>query len=76
MPEIRTKNNIDIAEIGECAAILNMLCDNLFFIRLGIRSEECEPSPVVTDNAIFVVEEEIRKIAQKIDGLLYRREEV
>ncbi len=75
MSKIRTKNDIDIAEIGECTEILNMLCDNLFFIRLGLRSEECDPSPVVTDNAIFVVEEEVRRIAQKIDGLLYERVE-
>lgn len=76
MPKIRTKSNIDIVEIGDCAAKLNMLCDNLFFIRLGLRSEECYPNPAVTDNAIFVVEEEIRRIAQNIDCLLHEREEV
>ena len=73
---IGARKNIDIAEVGECGARLEMLCDNLFIIRVGLRNEECVPNPEVTDNALSVVEEEIRRLAAKIDDLLYEYEEV
>ena len=72
---IGARKNINVAEIGNCTARLEMLCDNLFLIRMALRNEECSPVPEVTDNAITVVEEEIKRLAEKIDDLLYEREE-
>lgn len=73
---IGARKNIDIAEIGECTIRLELLCDNLFILRLGLRNEECIPRKDITDNALCVIEDEIRNLAQKIDNLLYEREEV
>lgn len=73
---IGARKNIDVAEIGDCAARLEMICDNLFLVRLALRNEECNIVPEVTDNAIAVVEEEIKRLAAKIDNLLYEYEEV
>ena len=72
---IGARKNIEVAEIGDCATRLNMLCDNLFLIRIALHNEECSFVPEVTDNAIFVVEEEIKRLAAKIDNLLYEHEE-
>ena len=73
---IGTKENIDIVEIGDCTVRLELLCDNLFLIRVGLRNEESSPLPEVTDNALSVVENEIRRLTEKIDDLLYVRKEV
>ena len=73
---IGVRKNIDIPEVGDCGTRLEMLCDNLFIIRVGLRNEECIPNPEVTDNALSVVEEEIMRLAAKIDDLLYEYEEV
>lgn len=73
---IGARKNIDVAEIGECGTRLEMLCDNLFIIRVALRNEESSPNPEVADNALSVVEEEIRRLAAKIDDLLYEHEEV
>lgn len=72
---IGVRENIDVAEIGDCTVKLEMLCDSLFLIRLALRNEEGTPIPEVTDNAITVVEEEIKRLAEKIDDLLYEYEE-
>lgn len=71
---IGKRKNIDVAEIGDCAIRLEMLCDNLFLIRVALRTEDSF-IPEVTDNAITIVEEEIKRLAAKIDNLLYEYEE-
>ena len=71
---IGKRKNIDVAEIGDCATRLEMLCDNLFLIRVALRTEDSFV-PEVTDNAITIVEEEIKRLAAKIDDLLYEYEE-
>ena len=76
MRKIKARENIDIAEIGDCKVRLEALCDNLFFIRIGLRNEMGQPLPEVSDNAIYVIEEEIRRLANKIENLLYEIEEV
>lgn len=73
---IGARKNINVAEIGDCTARLELLCDNLFLIRVGLRNEESSPLPEVIDNALAVVENEIRSLTEKIDDLLYEREEV
>lgn len=72
---IGKRKDIDVAEIGDCATRLDMLCDNLFLIRIALRNEACSFVPEVTDNAITIVEEEIKRLAAKIDDLLYEYEE-
>lgn len=73
---IGARKNIDVAEIGDCTARLETLCDILYIIRVVLRNEESSPVPEVTDNAITVVEEEIKRLAAKIDDLLYEYKEV
>ena len=76
MKRYKKRETINVAEIGDCTVRLNALCDNLFFIRLGLRNEMGQPLPEVSDNAIYVIEEEIKRLANKIDNLLYEIEEV
>ncbi len=74
MKEINgVQKNIDVVEIGDCLMRLRMLCDNMFMIRMALFNEDFNIDGKVTDNAIFVVEEEIRELTDKIDDLLCRK---
>lgn len=71
--EKNTENKIDIVEIGECLMRLRMLCDNMFLIRMALFNEDFNIDGKVTDNALTVIEEEIRDLTDKIDDLLCRK---
>ncbi len=67
--------NIDALKMCDCTTRLKMLCDNLILIRTGLCNEDCTVNQKVIDNAIFVIEEEFRKLADKIEDLLHETEE-
>lgn len=74
MKEINgVQKNIDVVEIGECLMRLRMLCDNMFMIRMALFNEDFHINEKVTDNALTVIEEEIRELTDKIDDLLCRK---
>lgn len=67
--------NIDIVEIDECITKLKMLSNNLMLVRLGLANKDVIPNDEVVDNALFVIEEEIERLAEKIADLLCEEEE-
>lgn len=67
--------NIDVVEIDECATKLKMLSSNLMLVRLGLDNKDIIPNHEVVDNALFVIEEEIERLAEKIADLLCEEEE-
>ncbi len=62
--------NIDVIEIDECATKLKILSNNLTLVRFGLANKDIIPNPQVVDNALFVIEEEIERLAEKIADLL------
>ena len=68
--------NIDIVEIDECTTKLKMLSNNLMLVRLGLTNKDVIPNAEVVDDALYVIEEEIERLAEKIAGLLCEEEAV
>ena len=60
-----------INDIDECSIHLRMLRHNLTLVRLGLNNKDFIPNPEVVDNAIYVVEEEMDRIADTIDKILF-----
>ena len=71
--EKNSENKIEIVGIGEYLMRLRMLCDNMFLIRMALFNEDFNIDGKVTDNALTVIEEEIRELTDKIDDLLCRK---
>lgn len=62
--------NIDVIAIDECTTKLKMLSNNLMLVRFGLANKDIIPNPQVVDNALFVIEEEIERLANEIDKLI------
>ncbi len=62
--------NIDVIAIDECTTRLKMLSNNLMLVRLGLGNKEVIPNTEVVDNALFIIEGEIERLANEIDELI------
>lgn len=61
------KKEVNKEELGDCLMQLRFINDNLHFIRLGLISGECD-EPEVIDNAVYLIEQNIDKVIERIDA--------
>lgn len=70
MKKTRIKENIDVTEIADYLYRLEALNDNLFLIRAACRNDDYLYSPEMIDGALWIINDEITTILEKMDDLI------
>lgn len=70
MKKTRIRKNIDFIEISECLYRLEALNSNLFLVRAACRNDDYLYDPRIMDDGLWIINDEMTTILEKMDELI------